>query len=163
MNLTEFCSCDIVTIKQTATISEAAEMMKLRNVGSLVVTGDGSQASKPIGIVTDRDIVIKAVASNLDTRAIKVKAIVSDSLVVIERDLSLHTAVDVMLKNKVRRLLIVDEMGHPCGFLSATDLVRILSSDAVDNGRQLALLADLFKLQSGTASSHRVHDFTRMI
>ena len=163
MNLTEYCSCDIVTVSQNATIVEAAEHMKLRNVGSLVVTGDGLQTSKPIGIVTDRDIVTKAVARNLDTHVIPVKAIVSESLVVIERDLSIQTAIDLMFKKKVRRLLIVDEQGYPCGFLSATDLVRHLSSDAVETGHQLALLSDLFKLQSGTASSHRVHDYTRMI
>lgn len=162
MDLSEFCLGEIVTIDQSAKVSDAAALMKHRNVGALVVLGDLGLASRPVGILTDRDIATKGVAEGLNLSQTTVSTISSDDLVTVERHLSIETAIGVMVQNKVRRLLIVNENRQPCGFLSATDLFRALSLESARTGRNLAALADLFRLQSGTAASHRSHDFTRM-
>lgn len=107
--------------------------MVKNKVGSVVVVDfDG----KPVGIVTERDILKKVTASNKPPREIAVQDIMSYSVVTIKTYDSIETAAAaaaVMAKNKIKRLVVLEQDGYLKGMLSVTDiakkLARILAND----------------------------------
>ena len=92
------------SIEETTSIQEAAKKMKDRNVSSLVVV---DMSSKPVGLVTERDLVRKACINDLRTSTVTSKEVMS-SLITIKASSSISRAADMMLKNDVRHLLIVN-------------------------------------------------------
>jgi len=99
-------------------ISEAAELMEREDVGSLPVL-DGEQLT---GMVTDRDIVIRAIAQGKDPRGMPVGEIASPELVVVHADDDLSDALMLMASHQVRRLPVVDEGNRLVGILAQADI-----------------------------------------
>jgi CBS domain-containing protein len=99
------CRCKLYTIDQSASVAEAAKIMKQNSIGSvLILAGDDA-----IGIVTQRDIINRVVARGKNPSEIKVSTIMSTPLITINKDETLEKALDVMEKNKIRRIVVVDE------------------------------------------------------
>lgn len=99
-------------------VSEAARLMKSEDVGSLpILEGD-----KVTGVVTDRDIVVRAVAEEKDPRGMPVREIASRELVTIRPDEDLSEALKLMANYQVRRLPVVDEDDRLVGVLSQADV-----------------------------------------
>ena len=93
------------TIEETASIQETAKKMKDNKVSSLLVLDiDG----KPIGLVTERDLVRKVCINDVHTSEVTNKSIMSFSLITINSKSSPSTAVDMMLRCNVRHLLVID-------------------------------------------------------
>ncbi len=107
------------SIDHGETARKAASLMKRHNIGSLVVTN----SNKAKGIITERDLLNKVTAENKTPSKIKVKDIMSKSLITIGPDESLDDAVYLMLKHKIKRLPVVkdDEL---LGILSSTEIVK---------------------------------------
>ncbi len=100
------------------TLREAAEKMRQLNVGPLpVVDGD-----RPIGIITDRDIVVRAIALGHDPSTSRVADIMSTGLQTCTPETSLKEAGEIMKQNQIRRLLVVDDSGKLAGILALADL-----------------------------------------
>lgn len=118
-----------VTIEATESVHRAAVMMEESGVGSLVVTDGGTIA----GIVTDRDLVRRAMARSLDPTA-RVDGVMSTPVVSIDADEDLHAAYATFGAHAVKRLVVTDENGL-VGVLSVDDLL-------IDTS---ALLADLIR------------------
>lgn len=106
-----------VTLDAGAPIRRAAELMRERDVGDVLVVEDGEL----LGIVTDRDIVVRAVAAEGDLDG-EVGAICSGDLTTVSPDDPLDAARDRMRKRAVRRVPVVDEEGAPVGIVSLGDL-----------------------------------------
>jgi CBS domain-containing protein len=85
-------------------LAEAADVMKDENVGSVPVVDDG----RLVGILTDRDIVIRAVAERRDPQAVKVDEVASRELVTVKPDQDLDEALTLMARHQVRRLPVVE-------------------------------------------------------
>jgi len=98
-------------------IADAAALMKSEDVGSLPVT----ERDHLIGIVTDRDIVVRVVAGGSDPREVKVEQIVSRDPVTVGPEQDLDEALDLMARNQVRRLPVVDG-GRLVGIIAQADL-----------------------------------------
>ena len=96
-------------------VTEAAQLMKSDDIGSLPIL-DGEQLA---GVVTDRDIVIRAIAEGKDPRGMPVREIASRELVKINADEDLSTALQLMAAQQVRRLPVVDDDGRLVGILLA--------------------------------------------
>ena len=94
------------TIEESSSIQNAAKRMRDTNVSSLVVV---DSEGKPLGIVTERDIVRKACVHDVSTGKVTNKEIMSPKLITIDSDSSASTAVDIMLQNNIRHLLVVDK------------------------------------------------------
>jgi CBS domain-containing protein len=106
------------TVLSTSTpISEAAGAMRDRGIGSVIVRDDGSIC----GIVTDRDIAVRAVAESRDPKATKLGDICSRELTTLSPDDSIDKAVDLMRQKSIRRLPVV-EGKQPVGIVSLGDL-----------------------------------------
>ena len=107
-----------ITLTSTTPVVEAARRMRGANVGAVIIEEEGHAA----GIVTDRDIVVRAVADGRDPESAPVSEIMSRELTTLSPDDDLDRAVEVMRKNAVRRVLVVDSKNQPVGILSLGDL-----------------------------------------
>jgi CBS domain-containing protein len=93
------------TVEPSQSLAEAAEIMKGEDVGSVPVVEDG----RLVGIVTDRDIVIRAVAEGRDPQAVRVDEIASRDVVTVEAEQDLDDALALMARHQVRRLPVVKQ------------------------------------------------------
>jgi len=100
------------------TVSEAARLMKSDDIGSLPIL-DGEQLA---GMVTDRDIVIRAIAEGKDPRGMPVSEVASRELVTVHADEDLLSALQLMASQQVRRLPVVDDDGKLVGILAQADV-----------------------------------------
>lgn len=118
MKVGDLMSKRLVTIKSLTMVPEAAEVMRKENVGVLPVEEGG----KIVGIVTDRDIAIRAVADRkID---VPVKDVMTREPKTISIDTTVEEAIREMERLDVRRLAVVDKEGNPCGIVSLEDLVE---------------------------------------
>ena len=111
------------SIEETTNIQEAAKKMKDKNVSSLVVV---DMRGKPVGLVTERDLVRKVCINDVRSSTVTSKEIMSFPLITIEASSSPSAAADMMLKNNVRHLLVVDEgsLNKPIGIITPLDFTR---------------------------------------
>jgi CBS domain-containing protein len=129
------------SLKRSLSALDVAKLMIKNRVGSLVLV-DGDE--KPVGIVTERDILKKVSASSKPAKSIAIKSIMSSPVITIKAFDSIETAAAVMAKNKVKRLVVLEDGGSLAGVLSATDiarkLARILANDYSRYGHMKAIL-----------------------
>ena len=110
---------DIRTIGPDATLAEAAGLMRDSRVGALLVSGQGAY----LGVVTETDLVRKAMAGGLDLTHERVQKVMSSPLITIEIDRSAHEASDLMAEKGIRHLAITQD-GQVVGIISVRDLLR---------------------------------------
>ena len=118
MKVNEIMTTDFEKIDSTSSLFEAAQKMKLFNIGFLPV----QEGDKLIGLLTDRDIVIRGLAEGLDPQRTSVKDIVSSDIVYCFEDESIEDAARLMEDNQVRRLIVVDHDQTPVGIVSIGDI-----------------------------------------
>ena len=111
---------DVISVSEKATITEAAKLMSVHEIGCLVVLDKG----KPVGIVTETDIVKRVVSQPMDPEKTIVSEIMSKPLVVGNSQMDLDEASRIMRKRKIKKLPIVNKKGHLVGLVTTTDLVR---------------------------------------
>ena len=110
-------------------IQEAARLMKSEDVGALpVVESDDSRTL--VGIITDRDITIRAVASGRDIASVTVSDVMSKGATTAKASDNVDDVMKVMGREQVRRIPIVDERNELVGIVSQADVVRKASSDS---------------------------------
>ena len=113
-------------------VSEAARLMKSEDVGSLPIL-DGERLT---GIVTDRDIVLQAVAEEKDPRGMPVREVASRDLVTVGQDEDLSEALKRMASHQIRRIPVVDEDDRLVGIVTQADVAR--EAKDKDSGQMLA-------------------------
>lgn len=126
LTVSDFMRKNIETIPGTASIQETAKKMKSKNVSSLLVL---DTSEKPIGIVTERDIVRKHCVGDLHTSEVTSREIMSSPLITIDSRSLMSVATDLMLRNNVRHLLVMDEksedVSKPVGMITPLDFTKI--------------------------------------
>jgi CBS domain-containing protein len=108
------------------TVVEAAEMMQREDVGLVPVVSEGN--TKLVGVLTDRDIVLKVVAAGRDPRGTAVSEVMTTDPVACRAEESIEAVLDVMASHQVRRIPIVDKAGAIIGIVSQADIATRLSS-----------------------------------
>ena len=121
---------NVVYLPSETTLAEAARTMREQDIGDVVVA-DGQSLT---GLVTDRDIVVRAVAERFDPASTTIGEIVSRDLVTVRPDDSIHAAALLMRDNAVRRVLVCDEDKGLVGILSIGDLAEQIDPDSVLGG-----------------------------
>jgi CBS domain-containing protein len=123
----DFMRKNLIIIEESASVQEAANKMKDKNVSSLVVI---DEISRPLGLVTERDLVRKVCTHDVSTSKMMNKEIMSFPLITIDFNSSASEALDMMLKNNVRHLLVVDSkssegLNKPLGIVTPIDFTMI--------------------------------------
>ena len=121
----------VQSVELRTTILEAAQVMRDSDVGSLPVIGD---EGTPVGVVTDRDITVRGVASGKDPATTKVVEVFSSDLVSVDPEESLDEALRLMAEHRVRRLPVI-EGGRLVGVVAQADVA--LSESAKKAGQLL--------------------------
>ena len=129
MTIGEICTREVVYVGINESVADAARLMREHHVGSLVVLQPAQVGGKPVGVITDRDIVVGIVALSLDPEATPVEAVMRPSVACIREDEGLGRAVALMKQEGVRRLPVVDAKGALVGIVSADDLLELVAEE----------------------------------
>ena len=121
----EICSKPVVTTTPTASVRDAARIMRQKKVGAIIVT-NGTRAA---GIVTDRDIAVTVVADGRDPSTVTVGDIMQRDLTVIPAEKGLMDAAKTFAAKGVRRLPVVDRKGKVMGIVTLDDLLMVLGDE----------------------------------
>ena len=123
MKTIDLCRKPAISANAGTSLIEVARMMRANHVGSVVVVNNGA-ARKPVGIVTDRDIVVEVVAMGLDATTMTAGDIMTQSPAVSHAGDDALWALKVMRERGVRRLPVVDGNGELTGMLAFDDLME---------------------------------------
>jgi CBS domain-containing protein len=137
MNLMQICTDEVVTVRHGATIIDAARLMRDKHVGTVVAISDMLPPG-PVGILTDRDIVIRAVAFAGEKTLLTVDQVMSHELVFAPGSTGVHEALRLMREKGVRRLLVTGESGALKGIVSFDDIVMLFAEELTDMARAMA-------------------------
>lgn len=136
MTVGKICNRDVVVTRADDTIESVARLMKEYHIGDIVVVEDrGGGQMAPVGIVTDRDVVVEVIAAGVAPDAVTVGDIMSFELVTAHEDDSLWDTLQRMRINAVRRVPVIDGQGALAGILTLDDLLELLAGELVDLAR----------------------------
>jgi CBS domain-containing protein len=130
MNVHDLCQRHVVTVRRHEELVTAARMMRERNVGCLVVVEAAGAlgGERPIGMLTDRDIVTTAIAAGaVDLRNIVVDDVMTRRPVTVWSSSTIDEALQQMRDGRVRRVPVVDDRGRLAGILALDDIFEHLS------------------------------------
>jgi CBS domain-containing protein len=134
MAISECCNVDVVCCDADTPVPEVAALMRKHHVGDVIVVEDNEGLRVPIGIVTDRDIVIETTALNVDANAFTAGDLMTTPVTTAGKDAGFVEVLRLMRKHKVRRMPIVTAAGSLFGIVTADDIIKLL-------GTELSLMA----------------------
>lgn len=131
----EVCSRDVVYATRDTTVQAAAKLMRRFHVGTVVVADNEGGRRSPVGIVTDRDVVVEVNAVDLNPNVITVGDIMAPGLVTVREEEGVLEAMEIMRFKSVRRLPVVDRAGDLVGIVSIDDLLEVLAAEMTGMAR----------------------------
>ena len=129
MPIGELCNRDVVFATRDNTVAEAAELMRHHHVGDLVVVEEELGQRLPIGMLTDRDLVVEVLAKNVAINDVTVGDLMSVDLVVAHETDGVYETIQLMRSRGVRRLPVVGQHGGLVGIISVDDLLELLAEE----------------------------------
>jgi CBS domain-containing protein len=132
MPIGEICVRDVVTATRETTIFEAAQLMRVNHVGDLLVVEGSNGSRAPVGIITDRDIVVAVVALKLDASVISVGDVMGARLETVGEEQGVFETIQHMRRSGIRRMPVVNRQGGLVGIVSVDDLVQLLAEEMTD-------------------------------
>lgn len=127
MRVGDICARRVVTVERRTSIREAIALMRDEHVGDVVVTEPHTSGEKPVGILTDRDVVLELLARDVDLDAVTCGDVMSYELATVDAEDEILDAIEIMQSRAVRRLPVLGQNGELAGMLSLDDLVAALS------------------------------------
>lgn len=132
MSAGEYCNRGVVIVVKSASVREAVNLMRIHHVGDVVVVDKEGGDPVPLGILTDRDIVIEVLAEDVDLDKVNVGDVMSYDLVTVDEDTRLMDVIKVMRKKGVRRIPVVNKSNVLVGILSADDVIELVAEQLTD-------------------------------
>jgi CBS domain-containing protein len=129
MRIGDICTIETVHCKRDMTVQEAALLMRKHHVGDLVVVEQPNGEQVPVGIITDRDIVVSVIALGLDPSSLLVGDIMTGELLTATEDEDVYETIERMRFKNIRRLPVVNSLGGLSGIVSVDDLLEFLSEE----------------------------------
>jgi len=121
ISVSEVMSSPVETVKLNATAYDAANILKNKEIGCLVVVDD---TMEPVGLITEKDLVNKVVARNLKSKEVLIKDIVSPKLISISPKATIIEAAKLMARKNIKRLPVI-EKGKLLGIITVSDIVSV--------------------------------------
>lgn len=128
MTVQSICNPNVATIDGEADVAQAAVLMRQEHVGDLIVTEQRDGATWPVGVITDRDIVVEIVAKGVEPSAVRVGDTIKRALVSVGENNGIEFALRQMRHSGVRRVPVVDTEGRLVGVLSIDDVIDHLAT-----------------------------------
>jgi len=131
MPIGEICNREVVIVQADKPALEAARLMRQYHAGDVVVVEERGGLRVPVGIVTDRDLVVEIMAPGLDPAVITVGDIMAPELATVMENIGVFEAIQYMRTKGVRRLPVVDDKGGLIGILTLDDLLELLADELI--------------------------------
>ena len=132
MKIGEICTRIVTFATKEMPLVDAAKLMRQHHVGSLIVCEEQQRGRVPVGMLTDRDIVVEVLAPGLDYRNLKVGEIMSSQLITARDSEDMLGVLRVMRQKGIRRMPVVTESGTLAGIVTLDDLLEILAEEMDD-------------------------------
>lgn len=132
MSAGEYCNRDVVVVEKSESVRSAIKLMREHHVGDVVVVEMLENASRPVGILTDRDIVIEILAKDVDPDSVNVGDVMACQLVTTSEDTKLIDAIKLMRQKGVRRLPVINARQELQGILSVDDILELVVEQLSD-------------------------------
>ena len=129
MTISAICNREVITVQRDATILHVASLMRQYHVGDVVVIENHKDKIVPVGIVTDRDVVVEVVATELDSAVITAGDIMVHGLITIKENSGVLEAITLMSSKGIRRLPVVGDEGSLLGIITLDDLLLLLGKE----------------------------------
>ena len=138
MAIGEICNRKVVFAQRETTVLEAARLMREHHVGDLVVVDESGDKRVPVGIVTDRDVVLEIVCMELDASVLTAGDIMGLELATVRDNEGVFETMRYMRSKGVRRIPVVDAHGGLVGIVTLDDLVEILAEEMNELAKLIA-------------------------
>ena len=148
MKIGECCNREVVTAEKDMSIAEVARLMQEYHVGDLIVVENLNGRTRPVGIVTDRDLVIEVLAQMAPIDAIRVGDVMSYDIATVSETDELWETIENMRKLGVRRMPVVDAGGILVGIITLDDLMELMAE-------AMTHIASLIRREIGTETRRR--------
>lgn len=135
MSIGEICNREVVIVQRDDTVLQAAKLMRQHHVGDLLAVEERDRRRIPVGIITDRDLVVEIVAPELDPKVITVGDIMVTKLVTMKESSGVFESIQCMRKKGIRRLPVVDDEGGLVGIVTLDDLLALMANELGALGR----------------------------
>jgi CBS domain-containing protein len=138
MPVGEICSREVVFARRGESLRLAAQLMREKHVGALAVVDERNGDRIPVGIITDRDIVLAVVAKGLDADTLLVGEVMSSELLTARESDGISDCIARMRAKGVRRVPVVDARGALVGIVSADDCLDLLAEELSGLARMIS-------------------------
>lgn len=132
MSIGEYCNRELIIVSRTESVSKAIDLMRNHHVGDVIVVDRQGDVLLPIGILTDRDIVLEILAEGVDLQSINIGDVMSYELVTVSEQTSLLDTITYMQAKGVRRMPVVNEKGSVVGIITADDILELVAEQLQD-------------------------------
>jgi signal-transduction protein with cAMP-binding, CBS, and nucleotidyltransferase domain len=146
MPISQFCNEKVIRVGPEATAQSIAKKMKMEQINDVIVEDRIKGKIETIGIITDRDIVIEAIAEDTELSEIKAREMIYRPPVTVPESCGIYEAIETMENQGVRRLLVLKKSGEVLGLLNTDNLFQVL-------GDEFNRLGNLLKNQSSREKS----------
>jgi signal-transduction protein with cAMP-binding, CBS, and nucleotidyltransferase domain len=132
MKVADICTQEVVVADRASSLQRAAALMREHHVGTLLVTADAGDGDRAVGIVTDRDLVVEAMAHGLDVDETEVGRLATHRLAAVPAGASIGEAISAMKQAGVRRLIVTEDGGRIRGIVSLDDVLDALAHEMLE-------------------------------
>lgn len=127
MKVREYCKRAVVAIKDQADAAEAAKLMREEHVGFLVVYRDGDELQKPLGVLTDRDLVLGVMARDVDPHSVTAGDVMTRQPLIANETDELSDMLQATRLAGIRRVPVVDVRGALVGIMAIDDAIDVIT------------------------------------
>ena len=130
MFIRDYCNLNVICCEPDAPVAEVAALMRRHHVGDVVVIDHQQEGQRiPLGIITDRDILVETIALDIEAKVFTASDLMSAPVTSVQEDASLAEALAVMRGKRIRRLPVVNRAGGLFGMVTSDDLLNLLSAE----------------------------------
>ena len=132
MTLKTICNREVVIAQKYDTLVEAAKLMREYQVGSIVVVEEQNGVRYPVGIVTDRDLVIEVIAKEVNINSVTLGDVMYRDIILGKENDDVNETIRIMRQRGIRRLPVVDDSGALVGIVTLDDLIDLIAEQLKD-------------------------------
>jgi CBS domain-containing protein len=146
MTLKSICNREVVIAQKNDTLVEAAKLMREYQVGSIVIVEERNGLRYPVGIVTDRDLVIELIAKEVDINSVTLGDVMYRDIILGKENDDINETIKIMRQRGIRRLPVVDDRSVLVGIVTMDDLIDLIAEELKD---LVALIGKQQNLEKG--------------